>query len=162
MCFLRRFQLFPEAMWGCYYEISLCDLSCLSSTLGSLCLCVPRVVNYHLLTYLREVAFRGCNSIMDVSCFRYAEIVKFFSCRNVSNVNSLKNVKELVLGHCNGATDVSELRTVKKMEIRDCHNIQDLTGLSIVYTLAVANAARNLLFSLNQNTVLDLSGYGVQ
>jgi hypothetical protein len=145
-----------------YYQTTTYDLSCLSSTLESLILFVPRVANYHLLTNLRSVEFYGCLSIEDVSCFRRAEIVKFLNCRKVINVNSLKNVVELVFRCCDGITDVSELGRVKRLEISDCKNLHDISCLSTVHTLTVANVAKNLLSSLNQNTVLHLLGYQVK
>jgi hypothetical protein len=40
---------------------------------------------------LLSVEFEGCESVTDVSCFRYAKVVKFHRCPNVTNVNSLKN-----------------------------------------------------------------------
>jgi hypothetical protein len=64
---------------------------------------------------------------------------------------------ELVFQYCDGVADVSELGRVKKMEIRYCRNLHDLSGLSTVHTLAVSLVPENLLPSLNQNTVLNLS-----
>jgi hypothetical protein len=108
------------------------------------------------------VEFYGCLSIEDVSCFRRAEIVKFLTCRRVINVNSLKNVVELVFHCCDGITDVSELGRVKRLEISDCKNLHDISCLSTVHTLTVANVAKNLLSSLNQNTFLHLLRYQVK
>jgi hypothetical protein len=137
------------------------DLSCLSPRLEHISLYVPRVVNYHLLTNLRSMEFNGCDTITDVSCFRHAEIVRLTRCRNATNVISLTGVKELALISCHGITDVSELGTVKEMIISGCRNLHDLSGLATVHTLTTSSFPVNLLASLNQNTVLKLSGFNL-
>jgi hypothetical protein len=134
------------------------DLSCLSPTLESLSLTnANRVHNYHLFTNLRVVELCSCDSIKDVSCFRNAKTVKLSWCRYVTNVNSLSNVKELDLISCDGVTDVSALGRVEVMKIGGCKNLHDLSALSTVHTLRVSDFPKNLLSSLKQNTVLNVS-----
>jgi hypothetical protein len=135
------------------------DLSCLSPTLEYLYLKTKRVVNYQFLTYLRDVDFRGCDSITDVSCFRNAVSVAFSVCPNVTNVNSLAKVKKLLLYKCAAVTDVSALGSVETVEISTCENLQDLSGLSTVRNLKVSEFSEDLLAPLNGNTVLDLSDF---
>jgi hypothetical protein len=134
------------------------DLSCLSATLESLSLSnVDQIANYHLFTNLREVELDTCDSIEEVSCFRNAESVTLSWCRYVTNVNSLSKVKELILIGCDGVTDVSALGRVGVMTVANCKNLHDLSALSTVHTLTVSYFPGNLLSSLKQNTVLNLS-----
>jgi hypothetical protein len=140
-------------------DIPIYDLSCLNPTLERLRLSFTRVVNYHVFNNLRLVEFYGCVSITDVSCFQNAESAHFTYCRNVTNVNSLKNVKELVLVGCPGVTDVSSLGGVEVMEIGDCENLHDLSPLSTVHTLSLYRFPVDVLSPLNQNTILNLSGF---
>jgi hypothetical protein len=140
-------------------NIPVYDLSCLSPTLESLSLFTKRVSNYDSLTNLHYVEFTGCDSIAEVSCFRGAKTVHFINCTNVTDVSSLANVKELVLISCPGITDVSSLGGVEIMEISTCKNLHDLSPLSTVHTLVISHFPVDFLSTLNQNTVLNLSGF---
>jgi hypothetical protein len=117
-----------------------------------------KIENYErALSAVKEFVFTGCDSIVDVSCFKNADTVRLSGCPKISDVSSLENLRELDLCDCNMVRDMSALGRVNKLNIGNCPLVDDISALTRVYDLNITGFKGTNLSFLKSVKILNIS-----